>query len=398
MRVTPGDRAANLLFAICCVALVGLGAARHATTGTETYAAREHVLAEGTADLFGRTLDAGSGPGLYVFVSPGCPVCRASLPFYRRLVEETRPPSRVVFVGLEAEAALAGFLREGGLNGARVASIQRPPGVPGTPTIIALDRAGRVTQSWAGRLNRRQEESVIAFAAGSGVSQSARLTTIDELLASVRVHLSAARPIDAVADLEVAGTETRLHDSTPRAEAYGFALRVSGSLELRTGPLVHALSGGVYSRRIADERYGGPMLDRLIADQRSTDVAARAMASHLLRLSVTYLVRAPAGVTTVDEGMRDFGRIKGRTVAFRDAAATLQVELVVDPSTSRPLAVVTPVRNVGGHGPDNDLWISIPEDYREADGVRIPHRIEEWIGANHSSVALTSVKIHLTPR
>jgi len=398
MRAALIDRAANLLFAVCCVALVGLGAARRGTTDTGRYAAREDVVTERTADLVGLPFAAGFGSALYVFISPDCPVCRVSLPFYRHLVEETRASARIVFVGLEPEGALAGFLRDGGLNGARVASIVRRPDIPGTPTVIALDGAGRVTHSWAGRPNRRQELDVIAFTAGSGASQDAHPATVDDLLAAARIHLGAARPIDAVAGLEAAGTETRSRDSTPRVEPYGFALRAPDSLELRTGPLLHALSGGVYRRRVADERYGGPMLDRLIADRRSTEVASRAMASHLLRLSVTYLARASAGVTAVDEGMRDFGRIKGRTVAFRNVAAGLQSELVLDPSTSRPLAVVTPVHNDSGAAPGDDLWISIPEDYRVVDGVRIPHRLDEWIGASHASVALTRVKVYQTPR
>ena len=70
------------------------------------------------------------------------------------------------------------------------------------------------------------------------------------------------------------------------------------------------------------------------------------------------------------------------------------MEWVVDPVSARPLAIVSHVRTTNGDAAADTTWISIPEDYREVSGVRLPHRIEEWIGANHSRVELTKTAIN----
>ena len=360
----------------------------------DVHAARERVIEEGAPDPLGSAAQRGNGAVLYVFVSSTCPVCDASLPFYRRLSASHAghgAAGRVVFAGLEPEAALAAWLRRAGIDGPRVVSIFRPPGVPGTPSIVAVDAAGRVQRSWAGRLNARQEADVLAAVA----AMSAPAADAAALLVRARAWLRGTRGVESVSAIEATGTETRLRDSGVRVDPYEFALRLPHTLRLRTGPLVHVLDAGTYSRHLVDgDRYGGPMVDRLVADPESMRTAARGMQAHLLRLSLSFLGLAPAADAVADEGTRDFGVVKGRTIAFRSSNERLEADLVIDVSSGRPRAVVTPVQQTGGRGGGQEaLWISLLDDYRDEGGIRVPHRIDEWIGSAHSRVALTSVTV-----
>ena len=395
MRVASGDRLANVVFAVCCAGLAGVGALRYWPSAPAPHA-REHVIAEGRPDPLDGSLPVRDGAVLYVFVSSTCPVCNASLPFYRQLEQaaaRTGVSDRVVFVSLEPEPATVAYLERGGIVAARVRSIVHPPDVPGTPTIVAVGADGRVRRSWAGRLSPQQERDVLAVVPAMGAA--AGRNSVQALLARARAHLHGSRDIDSVTSLEVDGTETLMRDVGTRVQPYVFILRPPNTLHMRTGPLLHVLDAGRYSRRLVDtDRYGGPVLDRLIADPESVRVAAQGMQSHLMRLSLTYLCRVATADIVEDEGPRDLGSIKGRGILFRNGAARLQVELVVDSATSRPLAVVTPVHTDGGprNGAD-EAWISILDDYRDVGGVRIPFRIDEWIGTSHSRVVLTSVRV-----
>jgi hypothetical protein len=390
-------RFVDAVFACCCVAIAGGTAARWLDPA-ETHAAREQVIAAGAADPFGLVASSHApGARLYVMVSTSCRVCTDSLPFYRQLADAgRRAGGDVRFVGIERDDDIRAYLQRAGIGQPLVTSVARPPNVPGTPTIVAVDAGGRVARSWAGRLNRRQEREVLAvLAAAAPASRFAAPAPVAAVLAAARARLSGSRRIDTVSRIELAGTETTLFDSGARESAYAIALEPPALLEMRSGPVVHTLSGGAYSRRLADPvRFGGPVAERLMRDPESIRVASHGMRAHLLRLSLTYLARAEAAAVH-DEGVRDFGAIKGRTIAFTDPVeGEVRAELVVDPVSFDPLGVVTPVRTEGRGGRAADgSWISIPGDYREVGGVRVPHRIEDWIGFTHVRVTIMSVRV-----
>lgn len=395
MRAASIERLANLLFSVCCIALLGAGAVRYRTA--PVHAAREHVLEAGSPDPFALAPEDHTRR-LYVFVSAGCQPCRDSLPFYRRLLGVTRGASAMVmFVGLEPEPQLLEFLQQGGVAGARVASVLRPVGIPGTPTVVAVGSSRRVERSWAGRLGPSQEQDVMAFLRSGAPEVSGRSFAGDAgpLLARAHAALSGVRQIDSVAGLDLSGTETQFHDNGARVDPYAVTLGWPDRLDLRVGPILHTLSGAAYSRRLADPaRYGGPLLDRLMSDPATIATATRGMHWHLLRVSLTYLARAPADVTAADEGMRDFGQLKGRTIGFRDGDGRLQAQLVLDPSSYQPLGLATPVHTVGGAGSDAESTsLSLFADYQPTAGVRLPRRIDEWNGFRHSRIELTVVAV-----
>ena len=226
---------------------------------------------------------------------------------------------------------------------------------------------------------------------------SAVPAAVAKLLDQARTYLRGARDVGDIVSLDVAGTETLLRDPHPTIDPYEFKLLLPDSLQLRTGPVVHTLARGSYGRRLADvARYGGPIVDRMMADPASQKAGERGMPFHLMRICITYLLRPPPAMTVTvrDEGMRDFGKVRGRAIAFENADQHITIELVLDPVSARPLATVSPVRTTNGDAASNTKWISIPEDYREISGVRLAHRIEEWIGTNHSRVVLTKVGIN----
>ena len=165
MNIASGDRIANLVFAACCIVLVAIAVGRYRAPGREVQA-RESFLKQGTPDPLGLPASDETGPLVCVFISSDCQVCSDSLPFYRRLAEGVgRSPGRagLIFVSMEAQEDVSAYLRTGGIVSPRVASVGRPPGIPGTPCILLLDRFRRVERSWAGRLSRRQEREIEAM-------------------------------------------------------------------------------------------------------------------------------------------------------------------------------------------------------------------------------------------
>jgi hypothetical protein len=219
------------------------------------------------------------------------------------------------------------------------------------------------------------------------------------LLAQARAHLKAGRDVSSIVSLDVAGTETRLLEPRPKVDPYEFKLLLPDSFQLRTGPILHTLARGVYGRRLLDaERYGGTLVDRMLADAESQKTAAQSIQFHFMRICLTYLARVPPAmiVTVEDRGVRDFTRVKGRTISFHNPGQGIRIELVLDAATAQPLATVCHGRTSQGTGSSADSdWISVFGDYREVAGVRFPHRIEEWIGMNHSRVVVTKIGVNV---
>jgi hypothetical protein len=166
---------------------------------------------------------------------------------------------------------------------------------------------------------------------------------------------------------------------------------------MRSGPVLHTLTRGVYGRRLADDRYGGPMVERLMADPASIKEAAARMPFRLMSLSLIYLLRTPASMTAAvrDAGLRDFGYVHGQAIEF-EGPGHVTLTLVLDIDSAHPLAIVIPVRTIGPNGAIDDLEVSVLQDYADVSGVRLPHRIEEWTGGAHSRIVLTRLAIDTT--
>jgi len=158
-----GDRIANVVFVVCCLVLVGVAASRYWAPPGRQARAREDFLKPGSPDPFGVAVSSDHRPLACIFISSTCPVCGDSLPFYKRLAERvaaTGGRAALVFVATEPSDTVSAYLRTGGIGDAVVASVARPSGIPGSPSIVLLNRFRRVERSWAGRLSRRQESEI----------------------------------------------------------------------------------------------------------------------------------------------------------------------------------------------------------------------------------------------
>ncbi len=96
----------------------------------------------------------------------GCHFCEESTPFYKKLVEmrnsgETDVHMAAVFP--DDDESVREYFTQRGLKMDAICGI--PPAkinVSGTPTLILVNREGRVIKTWVGKLSAGEEEQVTA--------------------------------------------------------------------------------------------------------------------------------------------------------------------------------------------------------------------------------------------
>lgn len=105
-----------------------------------------------------------------LLVNSGCKFCTAAMPFYRRLRDELdRCPSKAIkFVSRETPEVSRAYIAAHGLAGVPTVDVSLQI-LKGTryPTILAIDRSGRVVGKWQGALPPSAEQDVLASAACS---------------------------------------------------------------------------------------------------------------------------------------------------------------------------------------------------------------------------------------
>ena len=102
---------------------------------------------------------------LLLFLSTECHFCSESAPFYQRLVQATigRRDLHLVAVLPQEVNRSQEYLKELGLSIEVVKQASfKSIGVRATPTLILVDSAGVVTDSWVGRLASGQESEVLS--------------------------------------------------------------------------------------------------------------------------------------------------------------------------------------------------------------------------------------------
>lgn len=103
---------------------------------------------------------------LVLVLRTGCPYCEASMPFYRRLSALHSQGSLkahlvALFPGPGDEAR--SFLDKNGVDIPAVGGVDlEAMHVQGTPTLILVDRDGRIDDSWLGQLSSLKESNVIS--------------------------------------------------------------------------------------------------------------------------------------------------------------------------------------------------------------------------------------------
>jgi thioredoxin-related protein len=110
---------------------------------------------------------AGAPKALVMALSPTCRFCTESMPFYKRLVDERNAKGSAVKViaAVPAESARAeesAKLSEAGVSTDGVVALDfAKVKVAGTPTILLVDKQGKVLGVWVGKLDGRGEKDVL---------------------------------------------------------------------------------------------------------------------------------------------------------------------------------------------------------------------------------------------
>jgi len=112
-------------------------------------------------------LPAGADRTLVIAVSPLCHFCNESLPFYKQLLDrrnQTGSAVKVIAAVPNAKARedelktfQAGGVQPDGVVPADFGSIK----VPGTPTLMLVDREGKVLNVWVGKLEEDRQQEVL---------------------------------------------------------------------------------------------------------------------------------------------------------------------------------------------------------------------------------------------
>jgi hypothetical protein len=110
-----------------------------------------------------------SGQTLLLVLSAGCHFCSQSADFYKRLVSRTTENSKTKLIAVlpqDIDTAKR-YLGQLGLPIQTILSL--PPssvGATGTPTLILVDKQGRVKNSWLGLLSVAQQSEILNELAG----------------------------------------------------------------------------------------------------------------------------------------------------------------------------------------------------------------------------------------
>ncbi|MGO9228741.1 MAG: peroxiredoxin family protein [Bryobacteraceae bacterium] len=102
-----------------------------------------------------------SRASVLLVISKTCHYCEESLPFYRTLAVETQGKVDLLAVLPQPRPEAEAYLKEVGLPATQVASA--PPtqlGLSGTPTLVLLDRSGKVQEVWLGFLEGTRQAQV----------------------------------------------------------------------------------------------------------------------------------------------------------------------------------------------------------------------------------------------
>jgi thiol-disulfide isomerase/thioredoxin len=116
---------------------------------------------------FASASGSGNESTLVVAVREGCPYCEASAPFYKQLLDAAAKNSKTHVIAAlpESPAQAKPFLEKLGVpaQDVREADFDAMK-VRYTPTLLLLDREGKVKNVWVGRLHDDEQKQVLKAA------------------------------------------------------------------------------------------------------------------------------------------------------------------------------------------------------------------------------------------
>lgn len=156
---------ANVAIIVVALALAAVLTRQYLWPGPEPKTApAQSAIRPGTKITLPGAAWEGNGRTLLLVLQKGCGFCTTSAPFYQRLVKEAagRGDVRLVAVLPQGEDEGREYLKGLGveIDDVRQAS-PSALGARGTPTLILVDSAGLVTDSWVGKLPPDREAEVL---------------------------------------------------------------------------------------------------------------------------------------------------------------------------------------------------------------------------------------------
>lgn len=154
------DVLTNVAILCVCVLIVFIGVTKFLLTPTV-----KAMPAKGTHLTLSGVDWSRSDRTLLMVLSTHCHFCSESAGFYKRMLAEasTRNVPVVAIFPQSAEEGRA-YLTKLEVPASNITVAQAPAGsveVPGTPTLIVVDRKGLVVRSWTGKLQARGESEVL---------------------------------------------------------------------------------------------------------------------------------------------------------------------------------------------------------------------------------------------
>jgi peroxiredoxin len=126
---------------------------------------------DGAARLIGKSIQlpgvdwAPNKQSLILFIRSTCHFCTESAEFYRQLVKNQfqKPDTALIAVSTDSIVTTKSYLTSLDLPITTIVQSDLSTiGVPGTPTILQVDRGGLVTNVWLGKLDKESELRVLA--------------------------------------------------------------------------------------------------------------------------------------------------------------------------------------------------------------------------------------------
>ena len=119
-------------------------------------------------DALRAAVPAGAERAMVLALAPGCHFCNDSMGFYKDLIarrDRSRSPVKVVAAvsSGEARAPEASKLAASGVKPDAVVQLDfRAVKLQGTPTVLLVDRQGKVLSVWVGLLDARSQDQVLS--------------------------------------------------------------------------------------------------------------------------------------------------------------------------------------------------------------------------------------------
>jgi thiol-disulfide isomerase/thioredoxin len=131
--------------------------------------ATKPALSDPARQLLGKTISlpgtqlSQSRNSLVLVLSTACHFCKASLPFYKELASKSLGRVDVVAVLPQPLSEAQDYIQQAAVPATRVVSADLATiGVSGTPTVLLLDRTGKVQDVWVGQLDESRQKQVLS--------------------------------------------------------------------------------------------------------------------------------------------------------------------------------------------------------------------------------------------